>query len=106
MMQLKLKHGYHEAMISAIRYHDRDIAFDVELCSCCNPAPGPATLWFFDVRNFEQVRGVLEGTRRANRSRQYIDEIDGITRGDERGYSVYLMTSGNLEIDARSISEA
>src|SRR5215213_1805923 len=104
--RLKLKHGYHDAMVSAIRYQDRDVILDVVLCSCCNELPGPATISFLRVRNFETVRDALESARGANRGRRFIDEIIGMIRNEDRTILLDLQTAGGVRVDARHISEA
>ena len=104
--RLKLQHGYHDAMVSAIRYRDRDVILDVDLCGCCNPSPGPATIIFQSVRNFDVVHQALESARRANSHREYIDEIIGIVRGDNGGFLLDLQTAGCVTVVAGSIFEA
>src|SRR4051812_6773837 len=104
--RLKLKHGYHDAMVSAIRYQDRDVILGVDLCSCCNLSPGPVTISFLGVRNFEVVQDALESARRKNSGRTYIDEIIGIIRSEDRGFLVDLQTAGGVRVDAHGIVEA
>src|SRR5918993_5836653 len=103
--RLKLKHGYHDAMVSAIRYQNRDVILDVNLCSCCNASAGPATISFLSVRNFETVRNALESARRENTGRKYIDEIIGIIRSEDRGILLDLQTAGGVRVDAQGIFE-
>jgi hypothetical protein len=82
MKRLKLTHGYHDALVRAVRYRDEaDVILDVDLCSCCNP-------W------------------QANTERPYIDEIIGIFRHEGRGYVLDLMTAGGVHADARGLHEA
>lgn len=106
MKRLKLNHGYHDALIRAIRYDDEDVIIDIDLCSCCNPSPGPATLSFLGLRNLAEVRAALEAARQANAERGYVDEIIGIMRDDERGVLLDLMTAGSVHVDARGLHEA
>lgn len=103
--RLKLKHGYHDAMVSAIRYESRDVILDVELCSCCNPSTGPATISFLGVRNFQTVQDALETARKINSGRKYIDEIIGIIRSEDRGILLDLQTAGGVRVDAQGILE-
>ena len=104
--RLKLKHGYHDAMVSAIRYENRDVILDVDLCSCCNPSAGPATISFLGVRNFQTVQDALETARRINIGRKYIDEIVGIVRSEDRGMLLDLQTAGGVRVDAQGVLEA
>ena len=104
--RLKLKYGYHDAMVWAIRYQNREVILDVELCSCCNASPGPATISFLDVRNFEMVQEALESARRENIGRAHIDEIIGIVRSEDRGILLDLHTAGGVQVDAQGIVEA
>jgi hypothetical protein len=107
MKRLKLTHGYHDALVRAIRYRDNaDVILDVDLCSCCNPSLGRATLSFLGLRNFAGVHAALEAARHANAKRDYIDEIVGIVRHEGRGYVLNLMTAGAMHADARGLHEA
>jgi hypothetical protein len=107
MKRLKLNHGYHDALIRAIRYRDNaDVVLEIDLCSCCNPSPGSATLSFFGLRNFAELQEVLESSRQANAERGYIDEIVAIGRDDERGYQLELVSAGAVRVDARGLHEA
>jgi len=106
MRRLKLKNGYHDSLIRAIRYIDEtDIMLDVDLCSCCNVSPGRATLCLNGVRNFADVRQALESARVKNTKRDYIDEIYAVLRADERGYLLGLMTAGQVRVDAQALHE-
>jgi hypothetical protein len=106
MRRLKLKHGYHDALIRAVRYRDNeDVAIDIDLCNCCKPLPGTVTLTFLGVRNFAELQAVLERARQGNAERGYIDEIVGIVRGDERGFLLDLMLGGAVHVDARGLHE-
>jgi len=107
MKRLKLKHGYHDALIRAIRYRDNeDVVLDVGRCGCSNPSPGFATLSLLGLRNFAEVQAALEAARRANAARGYVDEIVGIVRDDGRGYLLDLHTAGAVRADARGLYEA
>jgi hypothetical protein len=107
MKHLKLKHGYHDGIIRAIRYRNgTDVALDIDLCSCCNPSPDPAALSLLGLRNFPDVQRPLESARQANAERGFIDEIVDILRDDERGYLFDLMTAGEIRVDARGLHEA
>lgn len=107
MKRLKLKHGYHDAVIRVIRYHDNeDVAIEVDLCSCCNPSAGPATLSPVGLRNFADVKAALERSRQANAGRGYVDEIVAVMRHDKRGYQFDLATAGPVHVDARGLHEA
>jgi hypothetical protein len=107
MKRLKLKHGYHDARIREIRYHDNvDVVLDVDLCGCCNPSPGFATLSLLGLRNFAEVQALLEAARHTNAQRGYIDEIVTIGRAEGRGYLLNLTTAGAVHADARGFHEA
>jgi hypothetical protein len=107
MKRLKLKHSYHDAVIRAICYcNNADVLLDVDLCSCCNPSPGPATLSLLDLRNFAEVQQLLESAREANVGRGYLDEIIGIVREGKQGYLLDLATVGEVRVDARGLHEA
>jgi hypothetical protein len=107
MKRLHLKHGYHDGLIRAIRYRgDADVVFEIDLCSCCNPSPGSATLSLLGLRNFAEVQELLESARQANAGRGYIDEIIAIVREAERGYRLNLATAGAVCVDARGLHEA
>lgn len=107
MKRLKLQHGYHDALIKAIRYRDNaDVMLEVGLCSCCNPSTGRVTLSLLGLRNSAEVHGALEAARQANAERDSIDEIVSIVRHDERGYLLSLMTAGAVHVDARGLYEA
>ena len=105
MRRFSLKHGYHDAMVSAISYDEDNILFNVDLCRCCNNAPGPAMIQFVGVRNFDEVREILEAVRQANGGRKHIDEIIRLTRDDDRRFLVCLATAGSIRINARGIFE-
>lgn len=105
MKSLHLKHGYHDAFITRVEYKNDEIILDIELCSCCNPCPGPATLIFYRVRNFADVRSSLETAREKNESLGYVDEIIGIARDGKMRYLVDLETAGTLLIEAHRIME-
>jgi hypothetical protein len=107
MKRLNLQHGYHDALIKAIRYRDsEDVVIDIDLCSCCNPSPGLATLSFLGVRNFAEVLAALEHAKQANAIRRNIDEIVVVARDDQRGYKVFLSAAGAVKVDARGLHEA
>jgi hypothetical protein len=106
MRRLKLEHGYHDALIRAIRYGDGpDVVIDVDLCSCCNPSAVSATLSLLGVRNFAEVQAALESARQVNVERGYVDEIVGIVRGGKRGFLLDLVTAGSVRVDARGLHE-
>src|SRR5262249_14351854 len=106
MKRLKLQHEYHDARITAIRYRDTtDVILEIDLCGCCNPSPGSATLSFLGLRNFQEVQQALERAREANAGRGSIDEIVAIVR-EERGYLLDLATVGGVRVDARGLHEA
>lgn len=106
MKRLKLKNGYHDALIRAIRYSDEsDVILDVDLCSCCNASTGRATLCLTGIRNFAEVQKALESARATNAKRDYIDEIIAVLRADDRGYLLDLMTAGGLHVDAKALHE-
>jgi len=106
MRRLKLKNGYHDALIRAIRYSDEsDLMLDVDLCSCCNTFAGRATLCLNGIRNFAEVQQALESARVANAKRGHIDEIYAVLRADEHGYLLGLMTTGAVWIDAMVLHE-
>jgi hypothetical protein len=106
MKRLKLKNGYHDSLIRAVRYvRDADIMLDVDLCSCCNVAAGRATICLNGVRNFAAVRDALESARLKNANQEYIDEIYGILRAEDRGYLLGLMTAGEVRVDAQCLHE-
>jgi hypothetical protein len=104
--RIKLKHRYHDAQVSAIRYENHDVILDVELCSCCNPSPGPTTLWLLGVRNFDAVRDALERARKVNAGTKFIDEMIGIARDADRGLVLDMQTAGAVRVDARGVYEA
>jgi hypothetical protein len=107
MKRLKLKHAYHDALIRSIRYRDNeDVAFDIDLCNCCNPSPATVTLTLLGVQNFAEMQAALEAARQRNAERGYIDGIVGIVRGNERGVLLDLMVAGVLHVDARGLHEA
>jgi hypothetical protein len=107
MKRLKLKNGYHDALIRSVRYvGNSDIMLDVDLCSCCNISPGRATICLLGVRNFADIKTALESARVTNANRGYVDEICAVLRAEERGYLLGLMTAGELRIDARGLQEA
>jgi len=108
MRRLKLKHGYHDALVTAVRYpDDSDVVLDVILCGCCNPTPGiPSTLWFIGVRNAAEVRRALEAARELNASKPYVAEIVGIVRGDDARFLVDLGEAGSVRIDAKGLHES
>lgn len=107
MRRLKLKHGYHDARVTAVRYLGDDIELTVRLCSCCNPSPGgTAVLSLLGVRNFDDVKAALESVRDANASRGYVAEIVGIVRHPARGYHLGLGESPGLWVDAKGLHEA
>jgi hypothetical protein len=107
MKRLKLQHGYHDALILAVRYRDdEDVILEVGLCNCCNPSTGPATLSLLSLRNFAEVRAALEAARQANAGRGYVDEIVAVGRANGRGYQLDLMTAGPVRVDARGLHEA
>lgn len=104
--RLKLKHGYHDATIRSVTYRDGgDIAMEIDLCSCCNPAPGPALLQFLSVRNLEEVRARLDAAAEEHTAVGWVDEIVGIYR-HETTYLLELATAGRLEVQATGILEA
>lgn len=103
--RLKLKHGYHDARVSAICYQNRDVFLYLDLCSCRNASPGPATISFLDVRNFEMVQDALESARRKNSGYRYIDEIIDIIRTEDRSIYLCLRTAGDVRVDAQDIFE-
>lgn len=106
MKRLKLKNGYHDSLVRAIRYiGETDIMLDVDLCSCCNVSPGRATLCLNGVRNYAKVRQALESARAKNTKRGYIDEIYAVLRADDRGYLLGLMTAGQVRVDAQTLHE-
>jgi hypothetical protein len=104
--RLKLKHGYHDARVSAVGYRGRDVVLDVELCGCCNDSPGPASITFLDVRNVEAVRDALELARRTNNRNPYVDVLVGIIRGDDRAFLLDLETAGGVRVEARGFIES
>ena len=107
MRRLKLRHGYHDAIIRSVEYReDEDIILTVDLCGCCNPSPGQATLTFRGIRNFEKVRSTLEAAREENKARGYLDEIIGIVRNDVRGYLLDLATARDITVDAKNLLES
>src|SRR4051812_39401987 len=100
MKRLKLQHGYHDALIRAVRYVDEsDIMLDVDLCSCCNSSRGRTTVCLLGVRNFRDVQKALEQVRITNARRDYIDEIYAIRRASARDYLLCLQTAGELYVD-------
>jgi hypothetical protein len=104
---MTLQHGYHDAMVREIKYRDDEsVIFEVDLCGCCNPSSGTATLSFHGIRNFEEVKEKLEFARKWKRGDGYLDEIVGILRERGRGYLIDMMTVGAVIIDARGIHEA
>jgi hypothetical protein len=61
MKQLKLQHGYHDALIRGVSYRDdEDVVLEVGLCSCCNPSTCAATLSLLGLRNSAEVLAALE----------------------------------------------
>jgi hypothetical protein len=107
MKRLKFKHCYHDGLILAVRYRDNaDVVIDIDLCSCCNPSPGPAILTLLGLRNFAEVRQALEPAQRANAAKGYIDEIIGIVRIDGGAYLLDLATAGAVRVEARGLHEA
>ena len=107
MKRIKLKNGYHDARIREVRFiDDCDIMLDVDLCSCCNASPGPATLCFLGIRNYSAVKDELETARAKNAKRGYIDEIIAILRADNRGFIIGLDSAGDLWVDAKGLTEA
>jgi hypothetical protein len=94
-------------MVQEVRYPGGgDVVLGVQLCPCCNPSPGPATLWFAGVRNFEEVKQALEGARRSNQSKPYIDELVCVLRGENGVYILGLSTAGAVEVDAKGLHES
>jgi hypothetical protein len=109
LRKLKLKHGYHDALVQSVQFQeDDDVLIAVDLCGCCNPTPGGhATLTFCGVRNFDQVHLALEAARQENQGKGYIDEIVNIFRDDQtRGYLVVFTTAGDLTFDAKGVVES
>ena len=106
MKPLKLKRGYHDATITAVRDGEPDeIAIDVALCSCCNQACESATLSFLGVTNLAEARNPFEQTRAANEGKGYVDRMVGILRTSPREYLLTLSTAREVRIHAAGLVE-
>jgi hypothetical protein len=104
--RLKLRHEYHDALVTAIEYSDGDsLGLTVSLCGGSNPTPGAIVhLTFHGVRNIQEVYERLESIQSANTLKPYDTEILGIFRNENRGY-VLCLVEENLIVDAKSVTE-
>lgn len=105
-MPLKLKHEYHDGIITEVRFRDdRDVIVFVRLCSWGNQSSGPATISFIQVKNFQQVYQAFESVMEQHPEREYVDHVFGIVRNKDRSYELQCINAGCIRIEAVSILE-
>ncbi len=108
MHRLKLKYNYHDSLIKSVEFKDdQDVILQIDLCGCCGGIYGGETvhLFFCGVRNIDDVRAAFASMSHSGPGRNYLDEILGVDRDEDRRYTLYLAITGSVTIDAKSIIE-
>ncbi|HLY10934.1 MAG TPA: hypothetical protein VKW04_16660 [Planctomycetota bacterium] len=106
LKRLKLQHDYHDGIARAVEYSkSEDIALEVDLCGCAKTGPSRVHLTFTGVRNFAEVKRMLEAARLENTAKGLVAEIVGIARHDERGYVLDVGTPSSIKVDAKGLLE-
>ena len=82
-----------------------DIEFEISLDEYWNnKCVETRHLIFHGIRNFYEVKQILETAKIKNKKIGFFDEIIGIVKINSK-YLIYLSSLGNLIINAKSISE-
>jgi hypothetical protein len=104
--KIKLEHEYHDSRIISFSYsNDSDIEFEISLDGCWNnKCVETRHLIFHGIRNFNEVRQILETAKIKKKMIGFFDEIIGIGKIESK-YVIDLSSLGSLIINAKSISE-
>lgn len=108
MKRMKTSHNYHDAWIKAFEFQDKTLVLEIDHCGSYEEGShGGATvhLFFYDVRNADEIRDHLRTASEVTRYKSYIDEILDIDKTGYREYVLYLANSGSLRIDAERWAE-
>ncbi|MHB0936189.1 MAG: hypothetical protein ACYDCO_10160 [Armatimonadota bacterium] len=108
MKKVPFRYEYHDALIRSFEVKDgQDLVLEIDLCGHYSGLHGGGMvhLFFYEVRNIDEVKEHLTSTSSELGNRKYIDEILGLDKNDKQGYTLYLASSGSLRIDAKRVSE-
>lgn len=101
----KLKHNYHDGTLCEVRFSGTDITLVVDLDGYWNnQCAERAYLFFYDVKNFDEIRETLAAIGEAAQCGSP-DEIIGIIKVGADEYLVDLARVGSIVIKCRSLSE-
>ena len=101
----KFKHDYHDAMLAEVRFSGADVTLVVDLDGYWNnQCEERACLFFYGVKNLEEVRSILAPSGEAAQC-GIPDEILGIAKTSKDEYAVDLARSGSVSIVCSSLSE-
>lgn len=106
LKRIKLEHEYHDSHIISFSYiNDSDIEFRISLDGYWNNGCIETRhLIFHGIRNFNEVKQILETAKIRNKNIGFFDEIMGIGKIESK-YLMELSSLGSLIINAKSISE-
>ena len=101
----KLKHNYHDATLSEVRFSDTDVTLVVSIDGYWNnQCEERACLFFYGVKNLDDIRSVLSAAGEAAQ-RGSPDEIIGIAKTGKEEYVVDFARTGSVSIVCSSLSE-
>ena len=106
LKRIKLEHEFHDSRIISFSYNNNsDIEFEISLDGYWNnKCVEIRHLIFHGIRNFYEVKQILETAKIKNKNIGFFDEIIGIGKIESK-YLIDLSSLGSLIINAKSISE-
>jgi len=108
MKRMKTIYNYHDAWVKAFEFQDENLVLEIDLCGSYKEGlHGGASvhLFFYDVRNIDEIRNHLNSASGVTRYKNYIDQILDLDRAENRDFILYLANSGSLRIAAREFIE-